>query len=51
MDIAQLPMDPVMERPTDQDLDEAIGMAVPTDMVAGALGGDILRIKLAIRMY
>ena len=40
-----------------QDLDAAIGMVAPTDMVAGevvgmqrgALGGDILLIQLAIR--
>lgn len=54
MGIAQLRMVLVMERPTDQDLDEATGMVALTDTVAGAvdgmqrgaLGGDILAIQL-----
>jgi hypothetical protein len=33
--IAQLRMDPVMARPTDQDLDQATGMVAPMDTAAG----------------
>jgi hypothetical protein len=55
MAIAQLRMDPVMERPTDQDLDAATGMVAPMDTVAGemagmergVLDGDIPLIQLA----
>jgi hypothetical protein len=56
MAIAQLPMGPVMERPTDPDLGEATGMVALTDTAAGELGGmqlgalagDILLIQSAI---
>ena len=37
--IAQLRMDPVMARPTDQDLDEATGMVAPMDTAAGEMAG------------
>jgi hypothetical protein len=56
MAIAQLPMDPVMERPMDPDLGEATGMVGLTVTVAGerggmqlgAMDGDILLIRPAI---
>jgi len=59
MAIAQLRMAPVMEPPTDQDLDVATGMVAPMDtavgealgMQGGALGGDILRTQLATRTH